>query len=55
MLNSVDKITAKRWKKILESAEAYVGVHCCQPSADIIAAQARAVSGRATCYEPDSD
>ncbi|KIM60196.1 hypothetical protein SCLCIDRAFT_124785, partial [Scleroderma citrinum Foug A] len=52
---SVDKLSEKKWKKILEGTEGYVGAHRPVASKDAACAQLGLVSGRATCYEVDTD
>jgi len=54
-MDSVDNLSEKKWKKILEAAEGYVGAHRPVQSKDATFAQCGLVSGRATCYEVDSD
>ena len=55
IMDSVDKLSKKKWMKILEAAEGYVGAHMPVPSRDATCAQLGLVSGRTTCYEVDSD
>ena len=55
IMDSVDKLSEKKWKKILEGAEGYVGAHRPVASKDAACAQLGLVSGRATCYEVDTD
>ena len=55
VMNSVDKVSDKRWVKIFEAAERYIGAHKPVSSMDVACAQQGLLSGRATCYEPDSD
>lgn len=55
VMDSVDNLSEKKWKKILEAAEGYVGAHRPVQSKDATFAQCGLVSGRATCYEVDSD
>ena len=55
VMDSVDKLSEKKWKRILEGAEGYVGAHRPVPGRDATCAQLGPVSGRATCYEVDSD
>ena len=55
VLESVDKLSARRWAKIQEAANEYVGAHKPAPSKDVVCAQKGMVSGRATCFEPDTD
>ena len=54
-MNSVDKFSDKRWVKIFEAAGRYIGAHRPVSSMDVACAQQGLLSGRATCYEPDSD
>ena len=53
IMDSVDKLSEKKWMKILEAAEGYVGAHMPVPSRDATCAQLGLVSGRTTCYEVD--
>lgn len=55
VMNSVDNVSAKRWVKIFELAERYIGAHKPVTSKDVTCAQQGLLSGRATCYEPDSE
>ena len=55
VINSVDKVSDKRWVKIFEAAKRYIGAHRPVSSMDVACAQQGLLSGRATCYEPDSD
>jgi len=55
VMNSVDNVTAKRWVKIFELVERYIGSHKPATSKDVACAQQGLLSGRATCYEADSD
>ena len=55
VMDSVDKLSEKKWKKILEAAEGYIGAYKPVQSKDATYAQFGLVSGRATCYEVDSD
>jgi len=54
-MESVDHLSPKQQKKILGEAEKYVGAHQYQSTLDVVVAQLRKQSGRAKCYEPDSD
>ena len=54
MIESVDHLSPKQQKKILDKGEKYVGAHY-QSTLDVVVAQLRRPSGRAACYEPDSD
>ncbi|KAI6128646.1 hypothetical protein EDD16DRAFT_1516124 [Pisolithus croceorrhizus] len=54
VMESVDCLSAKQWKRILLSAEKYVGAYHPQPTLDVLVAKLRKPSGRATCFEPDS-
>ena len=53
IMDSVDKLSEKKWMKILKAAEGYVGAHMPVPSRDATCAQLGLVSGRTTCYEVD--
>ena len=53
-MESIDKLSDKKWKKIVDAAEEYVGAHKAVPSKDVTCAQMGLVSGRATCYEVES-
>ena len=55
VMESVDHLSPKQQKKILGEAEKYVGAHQYQSTLDVVVAQLRKRSGRAKCYEPDSD
>jgi len=55
VMESVDHLSPKQQKKILGEAEKYVGAHQYQCTLDVVVAQLRKRSGRAKCYEPDSD
>ncbi|KAI6094557.1 hypothetical protein EDD16DRAFT_1721568 [Pisolithus croceorrhizus] len=54
VMESVDCLLAKQWKRILLGAEKYVGAYRPQPTLDVLVAKLRKPSGRATCFEPDS-
>ncbi|KAI6128669.1 hypothetical protein EDD16DRAFT_1516145 [Pisolithus croceorrhizus] len=54
VMESVDCLLVKQWKRILLSAEKYVGAYCPQPTLDVLVAKLRKPSERATCFEPDS-
>ncbi|KAI6097741.1 hypothetical protein EV401DRAFT_1895435 [Pisolithus croceorrhizus] len=54
VMESVDCLLAKQWKRILLSAEKYVGAYHPQPTLDVLVAKLRKPSGRATCFEPNS-
>jgi len=53
-MESIDKLSERKWKKIVEAAEEYIGTHKPMPSKDMTCARMGLVSGRATCYEEDS-
>ncbi|KAI6107307.1 hypothetical protein EDD16DRAFT_1523351 [Pisolithus croceorrhizus] len=55
VMESVDCLSAKQWKRILLGAEKYVGAYRPQPTLDVLVAKLRKPSGRATCFEPDSE
>jgi len=55
IMDLVDKLSEKKWKKILKAAEGYIEAHRPIPSRDATCAQLGLVSGRATCYEVDAD
>ncbi|KAI5985251.1 hypothetical protein EDD15DRAFT_2200712 [Pisolithus albus] len=55
VMESVDHLSAKQWKKILLGAEKYVGAYHPQPTLDVLVAKLRKPSGRATCFEADSE
>ncbi|KAI6016822.1 hypothetical protein PISMIDRAFT_113163 [Pisolithus microcarpus 441] len=55
VMESVDHLSAKQWKKILLGAEKYVGAYCPQPTLDVLVAKLRKPSGRAMCFEADSE
>lgn len=54
VMESIDKLSERKWKKIVEAAEEYIGTHKPMPSKDMTCARMGLVSGRATCYEEDS-
>ncbi|KAI6025354.1 hypothetical protein BKA83DRAFT_4492103 [Pisolithus microcarpus] len=55
VMESVDCLSAKQWKRILLGAEKYVGAYRPQPTLDVLVAKLRKPSGRAMCFEPDSE
>ncbi|KIM61331.1 hypothetical protein SCLCIDRAFT_122416, partial [Scleroderma citrinum Foug A] len=55
VLESVDKLSPRRWEKIQEAASEYIGAHKPTPRKDAVCAQKGLVSGRATCFEADTD
>ncbi|KAI6029631.1 hypothetical protein BKA83DRAFT_4123109 [Pisolithus microcarpus] len=55
VMESVDCLSAKQWKRILLGAEKYVGAYHPQPTLDVLVAKLRKPSGRAMCFEPDSE
>ncbi|KAI6159319.1 hypothetical protein EDD17DRAFT_1511440 [Pisolithus thermaeus] len=54
VMESVDCLLVKQWKRILLGAEKYVGAYHPQPTLDVLVAKLRKPSGRATCFEPNS-
>ncbi|KIM57140.1 hypothetical protein SCLCIDRAFT_131116 [Scleroderma citrinum Foug A] len=55
VMESVDCLTPKQWKKIFLGAQKYVGAYHPNPTMDVVAARMRHPSGRAKCFEPDSE
>ena len=54
-MESVDKLTERKWEKIQGGADEYIRAHKPAPSKGVVCAQKGLVSGRATCFEPDTD
>ncbi|KAI5998998.1 hypothetical protein EDC04DRAFT_2612306 [Pisolithus marmoratus] len=55
VMEPVDCLSAKQWKRILLGAEKYVGAYHPQPTLDVLVAKLRKLSGRAMCFEPNSE
>src|SRR5438128_6636963 len=54
VMESIDHLTAKQWKKIFAGAEEFKGAYHPLPTLDAMVAQMRYPSGRAKCIEEDS-
>ena len=55
VMESVDHLSGKQWKKILLAAEKFRGAYHPQPTLDAVVAKLRHPSGRAKCIEQDSE
>ncbi|KIM59482.1 hypothetical protein SCLCIDRAFT_126134, partial [Scleroderma citrinum Foug A] len=55
IMNSVDKVSEQKWKKIYSGAEEYLWAYHPKSKAALCAKSRNKSSGRAHCYEPDSE
>ncbi|KIJ12501.1 hypothetical protein PAXINDRAFT_14699 [Paxillus involutus ATCC 200175] len=55
VMESVDRVSEKKWRKIYKEAKKYVGAYNAKQSKAALCAKAQVkISGRAPCYEEDS-
>lgn len=52
---SVEQLTDKQWRRILEGAKKYIGAHKAAPSLAASCSHRGVKSGRAACVEIDSE
>ncbi|KAI6027991.1 hypothetical protein BKA83DRAFT_4049065, partial [Pisolithus microcarpus] len=55
VMTAIEKLTEKKWKKIFSGAEDYIGAHKPLATVEVTCSQMGFVSGRATCFEEDSE
>ena len=55
IMESVDKLTEKKWQKMYSGAEEYLWAYHPKSKAALCAKSWNKPSGRAYCYEPDSE
>ncbi|KAI6009052.1 hypothetical protein EDC04DRAFT_2610771 [Pisolithus marmoratus] len=55
VMTAIEKVTEKKWKKIFNGAEDYIGAHKPLATVEVTCSQMGFVSGRATCFEQDSE
>ncbi|KIM59468.1 hypothetical protein SCLCIDRAFT_126173, partial [Scleroderma citrinum Foug A] len=55
IMDSVDKVTEQKWTKIYSSTEEYLWVYNPKSKGVLCAKSRNKPSGRANCYEPDSE
>ncbi|KIJ09970.1 hypothetical protein PAXINDRAFT_16973 [Paxillus involutus ATCC 200175] len=53
-IQSVERLTERKWKKLFQAAEEYIGAHKPWPGPDIIFAKQGSTSARAKAYETNS-
>ena len=54
-MNSVEKVSERKWKKIYSDAEEYLWAYNAKSKAALCAKSQNKPSGRAYCYEPDTE
>ncbi|KIK72660.1 hypothetical protein PAXRUDRAFT_180199, partial [Paxillus rubicundulus Ve08.2h10] len=55
VLDSMDRVSEKKWKKVYDGAEEYAWAHCPKSKAALCAKAQTKPLGRAHCYESDSE
>ncbi|KIJ16152.1 hypothetical protein PAXINDRAFT_11192 [Paxillus involutus ATCC 200175] len=55
IMNAVDRLSERKWKKILNRAEEFVGAHKPLPTGTLECARLEVISGRAFAFEEDSE
>ncbi|KIJ19081.1 hypothetical protein PAXINDRAFT_8433 [Paxillus involutus ATCC 200175] len=55
IMNAVDRLSERKWKKILNGAEKFVGAHKPLPTGTLECARLEVTSGRAFAFEEDSE
>jgi len=55
IMDSVDKVSERKWKKVYSGAEEYLWAYNPKNKAALCAKSRNKCSGRTKCYEPDSE